>query len=349
MPFSRETRRKLAALRRRAEDSLRSAEAEKRPARHEHPASAGLAPSRAAGAPDAPEERILPELTRERLKARIRAREATTERCETAGPTGASDRSGKAEEGPERSASLPELDGPPVPVETLFPGKVGTAPLGECWVMEPAVTSVCDWAAGITRTLRESVPPASQGRGKLASAAGEAAELAFLDIETAGLSAMPVFLVGFLQFCAGELRLVQFLARDLPEEAALLHETACVLDRCATVFTYNGATFDLPYLSDRAIYHGVDFRLAAEHIDLLPLARRRYRGTFPNCKLQTLESCLCGRERVDDIPGEQIPPRYQEFVRTRDGRLLETIIRHNQFDLLTLAELVPYCLQEQAD
>lgn len=209
--------------------------------------------------------------------------------------------------------------------------------------MQPDVRSVCDWADEVTRTLCE-VAATGQSEGEPAEAAGPEADLAFLDIETAGLSGMPVFLVGILQFRSAELRLVQILARDLPEEAALLLETARVLGRCSTILTYNGATFDMPYLRDRAIYHDVDFRLAAEHLDLLPLARKRFRGTFPDCKLQTLESCLCGRERADDIPGEQIPQRYQEFVRTQDGRLLETIVRHNQLDLLTLAELLPHCL-----
>jgi uncharacterized protein YprB with RNaseH-like and TPR domain len=210
--------------------------------------------------------------------------------------------------------------------------------------MRPDVASACTWGADVSRTLCEFLcSPDGTTVAPVPSAEGGPG-LAFLDIETVGLSALPVFLVGILEFRGRSLHVAQILARDLPEEAALLHETARILADCAAVFTYNGRTFDMPYLRDRAIYHGVDFHPRAEHIDLLPLARKRFKGRFPDCKLQTLESCLCGRERTDDIPGGDIPQRYQEFVRTRDARLLECIIRHNRLDILTLAEILPHCL-----
>jgi uncharacterized protein YprB with RNaseH-like and TPR domain len=159
---------------------------------------------------------------------------------------------------------------------------------------------------------------------------------------------MPVFLVGVLRYQAGSFSLTQVLARDFPEEAPLLQETLAALNDCALLFSYNGASFDLPYLEQRAIYHAVGWELDAEHVDLLKPARRRFRGQFPDCRLQTLETLLCGRERDDDIPGAEIPRRYQDFVRSQDARLLAQIIRHNQLDLLTLAEIVPHCLGQGA-
>jgi uncharacterized protein YprB with RNaseH-like and TPR domain len=173
--------------------------------------------------------------------------------------------------------------------------------------------------------------------------------LAFLDIETAGLSSMPVFLVGILRWSEGSLSLVQILARDYPEEAALLGETVLALRGCSRLFTFNGASFDLPYLTDRAVYHAVDFRVEPEHCDLLPPARRRFRRRLPDCRLQTLERHVCGRLRHDDIASAEIPQRYRDFVRSGDARLLEVVIRHNRLDLLTLAELLPHCLGEGRD
>jgi len=339
MQFSRDTRRKLAALRRKVTDHGQTdghgsppsdEEQPLRPGREEPPASADGAGK-------------LSNLTRERLKARIRTgREAAAQKM---GRPGAhvTDAEPDDVESPAESAQ-PRFDGPPVPVEELFPGEVRPGLVGECWAMQPDVASVCTWAGDVSRMLCDFVRSLGEARTARASTTGEAPRLAFLDIETVGLSALPVFLVGILEFRRGSPQITQILARDLPEEAALLHETVRILDGCSTVFTYNGATFDVPYLNDRAIYHGVDFSPRAEHIDLLPLARKRFRGTLPNCKLQTLESCLCGRERTDDIPGADIPQRYQEFLRTQDGRLLECIIRHNRLDILTLAEILPHCL-----
>jgi len=222
----------------------------------------------------------------------------------------------------------------PVPVERLLPGEAVENDFGVCYVMRPEVSAPTGWQRSAVEALRGLTWPGRIPMG----------DMAFVDIETLGLSGMPIFLVGVLRCDSSALGLTQFLARDFPEEAALLAETVSALQDCGVLFTYNGAAFDLPYLQERSIYHAVEWELDVEHVDLLKPARRRFRARFPDCRLQTLESLLCGREREDDIPGAEIPQRYQEFVRTGDGRLLEVIVRHNQRDLLTLAEIVPYCL-----
>jgi len=247
---------------------------------------------------------------------------ALRRRLPSDGPTAAEPESQPPQEAPsapQPDRSSDSLPGAPVPVEVLLPGEVVENDFGTCYVMRPEIGGVQPLAVG---------PSA-----------------AFIDIETLGLSSMPVFLVGILHRNQGGLELTQILARDFPEEAPLLAETLAALRGIEVLFSYNGATFDLPLLEERAIYHAVDWLLAAEHVDLLKPARRRFRGRFPDCRLQTLETMLCGRTREDDIPGAEIPRRYQEFVRSQDARLLEVVIRHNQLDLLTLAEIVPHCLE----
>jgi uncharacterized protein YprB with RNaseH-like and TPR domain len=110
------------------------------------------------------------------------------------------------------------------------------------------------------------------------------------------------------------------------------------------VVTFNGETFDLPYLRDRALYHRLPPPLFPDHLDLLPAARRRWRGTVPNCRLQTLEQHICHRRRSGDVPGEVIPQLYHDFVRTANWPLLLPVFHHNALDLLTLAELLPLLL-----
>jgi hypothetical protein len=292
MLFSRETRRKLSALRRRPRSATPAAEP----------------------APYEPDPRVT------------------------------SDAASGLDEVSEPAVSRPSLPGAPVPVDALFPGEVVENDLGLCYVMRPdaVVASRADsLARGLTSLARAPVDrPAGSNAGPL--------DLGFIDIETLGLSALPVFLVGILRYREGSFSLTQVLARDFPEEAPLLQETLAALSDCALLFSYNGAVFDLPYLEQRAIYHAVDWDFDAEHIDLLKPARQRFRRQFPDCRLQTLETLLCGRERDDDIPGAEIPRRYQEFVRSQDARLLAQIIRHNQLDLLTLAEIVPHCLGHDA-
>lgn len=220
------------------------------------------------------------------------------------------------------------VPGPAVAVEELFPGEVLENELGRCYRIRTKESRLREWANSVANAVRAHIP----------------GEVAFVDIETLGLSGLPVFLVGILQCKNRGVDFAQLLARDVTEEAALLVETRRALGAVETLATYNGTTFDLPYLQSRAIYHGLEWRFEGQHTDLLLPARRRFRGRLPNCSLQTLESFVLGREREEDIPSAYIPARYRTFVRSGDARLLEVIVRHNQLDLLALAEIVPHCL-----
>jgi hypothetical protein len=79
-------------------------------------------------------------------------------------------------------------------------------------------------------------------------------DLLFVDIETTGLSSsVPLFLVGALRL-DGEPRLDLFLARDLPEERALLAAFARLAEG-KTLITFNGKSFDWPYIEGRSRAH----------------------------------------------------------------------------------------------
>jgi uncharacterized protein YprB with RNaseH-like and TPR domain len=209
-------------------------------------------------------------------------------------------------------------------------GQVAETEQGECLRVTIALAGQLEDAA--ERAARLAV---AAERLKLTQEA-----LCLVDIETAGLTAAPLFLIGTLSAAGGELILTQYLARGYEEEAALLNDFTRSLAACRMVVTFNGTTFDLPYLRDRAVYHRLPPPFFPDHLDLLPAARRRWRGTLPNCRLQTLEQRICRRLRPTDVPGDQIPPLYHDYVRTGHAPLLHPVLRHNALDLLTLAELL---------
>ncbi|MGE5529210.1 MAG: ribonuclease H-like domain-containing protein [Patescibacteria group bacterium] len=167
-------------------------------------------------------------------------------------------------------------------------------------------------------------------------------DMVFIDIETTGLyGVLPLFLVGLLHVDGDGLRLVQFLARRYEEEAALLCAVAETLPRFKTIVSYNGRAFDLPYLKARLLAHRLSCPLDHLHVDLLPHARRRYRGILSDCRLCTVEAAaLGGPGREDDVPGHLIPELYHRFVQTQDPALIRGIIEHNALDLLALARLI---------
>ncbi len=177
----------------------------------------------------------------------------------------------------------------------------------------------------------------------------EPTDLLFVDIEATGLtSGTPLFLIGVLALFDGKLVVTQLLARDYAEEAPLLAHFADMLARSRVVVSFNGKTYDLPYIRDRSAFCGVPFDAPECHIDLLHESRRRWRDQLPNCRLQTLERYLCRRMRSGDIPGDQIGGAYHRFVQSGNAVDMRDILQHNALDLITLAEVM-VCILEGRD
>jgi uncharacterized protein YprB with RNaseH-like and TPR domain len=169
-------------------------------------------------------------------------------------------------------------------------------------------------------------------------------KVVFLDIETTGLFNCPTFLIGTMSLCGDDFVIRQFFARDYSEEKCLIEVLSKHLAQFDAIVTFNGKSFDIPFIRDRAVYHGI--RSANRHVDglfhldLLHHSRRHWRGVFRDCRLQTLEYHVCHRRRVGDIPGCEIPSVYHDFVRTGDPYPLVPVFHHNILDLVTMSELL---------
>lgn len=161
----------------------------------------------------------------------------------------------------------------------------------------------------------------------------------FLDLETTGFSSTPLFLAGTIFECRGSVRSLQFLARDYSEERALIGLLDELMGGFGVCVTFNGKSFDIPYLRERAKYHRVDLLASPLHFDLLHVARRRWKNSLPNCRLITLEWHVLGRRRVGDVPGWEVPCIYHEFVHTKDARKIRNVLRHNLIDVVSMGEL----------
>lgn len=168
----------------------------------------------------------------------------------------------------------------------------------------------------------------------------------FIDLETTGLSGgtgtVP-FLIGLGFFENDSLKIVQYFLNDLAAEALMLADLKQFLEEknFTSVVSYNGKGFDLPLLETRFTLNRLPLRLSSlPHLDFIYSARHLWKHRYESCRLYELALNHLGADRAEDIPSEEIPWRYFQYLRTRDFSLIEPIFYHNQEDLMSLYGVV---------
>jgi len=247
---------------------------------------------------------------------------------------------------PQPLTPHPRDFGPPVTLDEVVSGVVTWAPAGPGYLhIEVPAHEIDSEAALIHRrflpmTGHPDCDPVERLAQTCRSERIRPDQIVFIDLETTGLSMTPVFLIGTMECSVDGFTFHQYFARDYAEEASILSAFKERMPAKRLAITFNGKSFDLPYLMSRGIATGVTMPEPEFHLDLLHEARRLYGRDLPNCKLQTLEQHICGRERDDDIPGSEIPAAYHEFVRTGNANKIRSILAHNLQDILTMADLM---------
>ena len=236
----------------------------------------------------------------------------------------------------------PGFSAPAVGVEEFLPG-------GE-WCDSPDFTGR-PGAVYVHERLRSEIekrkphwgridPPPPHEPELIALAARGLEHALFLDLETCGLSSSAVFLAGTMHWNGEDFVLRQYFARHYGEEGPLLRALNESMAGFEHLVTFNGKTFDVPFLQGRAVVHGVRLALPPHHLDLLHPSRRRWRGEFTDCRLKTLESRVCRRHRVGDVPGEEIPGLYHDYVKHGDPYRLVPVFHHNLLDVITMSDIL---------
>jgi uncharacterized protein YprB with RNaseH-like and TPR domain len=108
-----------------------------------------------------------------------------------------------------------------------------------------------------------------------------AAKIVILDIETTSLEADAGVLVSAgLMSDTGRSEYLE--ARRTSQEKSLLSKLSRRLEGYDVVITWNGRSFDIPFLTTRLMKHGIDPRsiLRKSHIDLADVVKSRLRLTF---------------------------------------------------------------------
>jgi uncharacterized protein YprB with RNaseH-like and TPR domain len=170
-------------------------------------------------------------------------------------------------------------------------------------------------------------------------------ELLFVDIETKSLFfETSIIEIGAGYFEGSKFTVKQFTCLTDAAEYEVLEEFGKLLPGKKAFVTYNGRSFDIPFIDGRISYHGntgyANDILELHNFDLLHFSRCCYKREFDSYRLKAMEAQVLGKEREGDIDGSEIQVYFENYVRTLDPKYIEPIIYHNREDIYALVMLM---------
>ena len=167
----------------------------------------------------------------------------------------------------------------------------------------------------------------------------------FFDIETTGLSwrTSHLYLIGALFFdpAADTFTLRQWFLDRPTEEKEMLVSFFTFLSDVKQLVHFNGTTFDLPYLTHKALFYQMEDPLSSiASLDLYQ-ALRPFQSILglSSMKQKNVEQYL-SFPRKDQLNGKQLISVYHDYLQTLDEKKLELLFLHNYEDVLGMGSVL---------
>ncbi len=177
-------------------------------------------------------------------------------------------------------------------------------------------------------------------------------DLLFIDIETLGIFDNPLIIIGIGFFHDLQYEINLFFARTLEEEISICeHLKNEVLPRFKCFVSYNGKSFDIPFIANRFLYFFdqnpmiypedlpyKESNTLFHHIDLYHNCRRKYKGMFNSYSLTSIEENLLGFYRTNELPSNLVGTCYKMYLENPERYigLIKECIEHNYYDVYSL-------------
>lgn len=166
--------------------------------------------------------------------------------------------------------------------------------------------------------------------------------LVFFDIETTGFNKKKdsVILITYGIFLDNKRFLLkQYFCENLDEEKEILIGFIKDINNKNIFCSYNGISFDEPFIVNRMLKFNLMPIYFKEHIDLYAMIRPYYKTLgIDRCNLKTVEKFL-GVKRKDKIDGGISVELYEDYLESNSEELKEIIMLHNYEDVLYLPRI----------
>jgi len=188
------------------------------------------------------------------------------------------------------------------------------------WLRRPIDESVGELRRGNSRYFAERLPPGEHWR--LFPAFRNS--VAYLDIETNGFSGASGYITTIAVY-DGESIFYYVRGRNLADFPS-------DMQRYKLLVTYYGKSFDLPFIE-----RSMDLKLTMPHIDLCYLLRGLgYKGGLKGCEKQL----GIDRKELDGVTGYFAILLWNDYMRNKNPKALETLLAYNIQDVLSLEHLM---------
>ncbi|MFX0153399.1 MAG: ribonuclease H-like domain-containing protein [Candidatus Hodarchaeota archaeon] len=183
----------------------------------------------------------------------------------------------------------------------------------------------------------------------------------FIDIETLGIIDSPVIMVGIGFFKNNKFKIQIFFTRKLEEEIAIYeHLRTEIFPNFKCFITYNGKTFDIPYLANRFLYFFDENPMISEvdppyekcntkfhHIDLYHHCRRLFKGMLYSYTLTDIEEKILNWKRDNELPSNLVGLCYRKYKENPDRYigLIKEVIEHNYYDIYSMPLILKTLLE----
>jgi len=187
-------------------------------------------------------------------------------------------------------------------------------------------------------------------------------DLLFLDIETMGSYNSPIIIIGIGFFRKEVFEIHVLFARNFTEEISICeHLKNEVLPHFKCFVSYNGKSFDIPYLSNRFLYYFDEnpmitkedipyenYNTKFHHIDLYHNCRRKFKEEYEGFTLTNMEEKILNVKREIDIPGILVGLCYRKYLEDnlKHAGLIKKIIEHNYYDIYSMPLILQKLLEE---
>ncbi len=161
-------------------------------------------------------------------------------------------------------------------------------------------------------------------------------DLLFIDIETKNLFSESIIITIGLGYFENEKFIVrQFTILKDAAEYEILNEASKYFENKKAVITFNGKTFDIPFLENRLSYYSIEHQDIGclFNFDLFHFSKNAFKNELNSFSLKDIEKYILKKQRKNDIPSDEVDFYYSSYLKTGDIRYLNTIIYHNLEDI----------------